>query len=54
MKGICGTNWITPFQGLNWRGATFRRALPYAIDFGLSAQSSSKTYLHCSEYINKK
>ena len=38
MNDICGTNIITPFQGLDWRGDLFRRAMPYANDFGLSAQ----------------
>ena len=42
MNDICGTNRITPFQGLNWRGGLFRRAMPYANDFGLSA--------HCAEF----
>jgi len=39
MNDICGTNRITPFQGLNWRGGLFHRAMPYANDFGLSARS---------------
>jgi hypothetical protein len=56
MSGICGINWIAPRWGLGCRAASrmFYKALPYAIDFGLSAQSRSKTYPHCSDYINKK
>ena len=38
MNDICGTNRITPFQGLNWWGGLFRRAMPYANNFGLSAR----------------
>jgi hypothetical protein len=37
MNDIYGIKMITPFQGLEWRGKLFRRALPHAIDFGLSA-----------------
>ena len=32
MNDICDINKITPFQGLNWWGDSFRRAMPYAID----------------------
>ena len=33
MNDICEINRITPFQGLDWRGDSFRRAMPYAIDY---------------------
>jgi hypothetical protein len=41
MNGICGINRITPFQGLRREAITFRRALPYANDIGLSAHCNS-------------
>jgi hypothetical protein len=37
MNGICGINRISPLRGLLREAITFRRALPYANDFGLSA-----------------
>jgi hypothetical protein len=37
MNGICGINVIAPRWGLRREAITFRRATPYANDFGLSA-----------------
>ena len=36
-KLLRGVITISPFQGLEWCTRSFHRALPYAIDYGLSA-----------------
>ena len=47
MNGIYGIDriiWITPLQGLKFAEEFIRRALPYAIDYGLSALKMTKKY----------
>jgi hypothetical protein len=41
MNGIYGINLIAPRWGLLREAITFRRATPYANDFGLSAHCNS-------------